>query len=173
MSDLEDTNTKAFDRLLRQREIEEKGRLGNYRYFQDCYGNRYGWYTHKQADGKFHAFIYNIRSRKTRCRVFAKRYRAKHWVSQNCTMRITEQRVIIEANKARRAQIEAQKPKLSIEQTTIKKSTELIGHYESLQKKTQAKIKGLVTRSRTYKRRINYHQKKIQNILSLAKVVET
>lgn len=166
MSDLEEENTIAFERLLARKEIEEKGKQGRYRYYADLRGNKYGWYVSRQSDGKFHAFIYNARTGKSKTRIFARKVKAKRWLNRKCSKSITQQRRVIEARKERKMILESQKPKMTEQQKAIQKSESMIKHYNILQAKIQSKIKGLVTRSKTYRKRMKYHERKILSLQS-------
>lgn len=168
MSWIEEQNLKAFNRLLAQKEIQERGRAGNYRYYNDSYGNIYAWYTQKQKDGKFHAFIQNARSNKMHTRIFSKRNKAKAWVYARCIKAKEKQQKIIKQNAIRKAELEAAKPKLTQEQITAKKLQQKIEHYQKLQKKTLTKIRSLNTRYKKYQKRIKYCEKRLEQIQSIS-----
>jgi hypothetical protein len=56
-------NLKAHNKLLDLQEFEKHGLQGNYRYYQDRYGNEYRWNVNVQKDGNFHGRIWNKRSK--------------------------------------------------------------------------------------------------------------
>jgi len=163
-SDIEKENLDAYNKLLDQKEIEDKGRLGNYRYYKDKIGNRYGWYTNKQKDGKFHAFIWNKRSRNTKRRIFAKRKTAKKWCHENFSKANNRQLDVIKARQKRKEEREALKPKLTPTQKAIKRYTDKIEHYNGLIKKCDVKIKSQTTRKKTYIKKWKYCLRQIEKI---------
>jgi len=157
---LEEENLKAFEKLLKQAEIEKQGRLGSYHYYRDQYDGRYGWYVSRQKDGKFHAFINT--KRKHKVRTFTKKRKAIEWAYNNWRKRNDRQKA---AKKIRAITREAAKPVLTGTQRYLITCEKAITHNQALLKRNQAKIKSLMTRSKTYQRRIKYYQKK-KNMLA-------
>lgn len=151
-SSTQDENLKAFDRLMKRREFEQKQREGSTRYYEDLYGNRYGWYVARQSDGKFHAFITRKRA-STKHRAFRTKKKAISWAYQNFQKHNDRQ---VSNRKKRREIAESKKPKLTEPELREKKYRDIVSHNEKLLKKNQSKIKSLETRSKTYKKRIKY-----------------
>lgn len=164
--DVERTNLRAFDKLMGIKQAEEKGALGRCGYWEDLYGNRYGLYYARQADGKFHAFIWK-KSGKDVIRKFAKRRKANEWAWKHYSEHNDRQ---LKARESRRAKAEAKKPHLTDEQKKVMQCEKKLEHYRQLRDKNEKKIKSLQTRSKTYTRRIRYYIVKLQSIKDVEKL---
>jgi len=140
--------------------------IGTHKGYRDKYENIYCWYTSKQDDGKYHAFIRNKRSGKKRTRIFGKKKTAMRWCLTNCRKAIEIQNKAITETKRKKSVKEAKKPQLTTRQIAFKKAENKIKHYRKLQDKCNRKIKSLVTRQKTYQKKINYHQKRCNSLKS-------
>lgn len=116
MTDLYEKNERELNELLDRKERLEKHDLSRYRYYTDELGNIYAWHTHRQEDGKFHAYITNRRSGKTKRRTFSKRKSAKDWVRRNAMKnRVLQKERSIEQMK-RKEILKSQQPVKTPEQ---------------------------------------------------------
>lgn len=161
---VEQDNLEAFERLLTVQEHEEESDRRNYKFYRDLYGNEYIWYTHRQSDDKFHAEIFNSRSKKRRKRYFARKKSALKWLRGRYYKATKKQKVVIEQRVKRKQERDALKPKLTEREKTVIHAEKKIKNYENLISKADRKIKSLMTRKKNYTKKIKYHKKKIQEV---------
>jgi len=164
MTPLEDENIKAFTKLLDVKEHEDKIDQSRYRYYEDHYNNQYRWTTHRQADGKFHAFIMKAKHArgwqtftKTKTRYFVQRKSAKAYCLKAYVKANDHQTEVLARREVRKAQYKASKPKV----TKSDKIQAKIQHFNHLVKKTETKVKAHTTRLRKYQKKIKYYQKEL------------
>lgn len=180
MNEIEKDNLNAYTKLLKEQESLSNADKERYRYFEDLYGNHYIWFTHKQNDGKWHAVIKKANRSKrkgwlfydtVKTRYFAKRKTAKQFCLDSCLKASKHQRKVINDRELRKqAKIDAQ-PKLTKDEKYTKDAKAKIAHYEKLIAKADTKIKSLVTRKKTYSKRIKYYQKQILVRASIPKTL--
>ena len=169
MSEREQENTEAFNKLLDEKEHMDTADMKRYRYYEDLYNNQYRWYTHKQNDGKFKAVIVNAKIKHgwlyyttKKSRSFVRRRTAKSWCLKYYMKASEHQKIVIHKRAERKqARLDA-KPKLTKNDKSRVYNEEKITHYEKLQAKCDTKIKTLTTRKKTYQKRIRYHKKRIE-----------
>ena len=171
-SEVEKDNLDAMDKLFSEKESMNKQDQDRYRYYEDLYGNEYRWTTHKQDDGKFKATILKsklsgnwLTYKTTKERSFVKRKTAKSWCLKHCQKAKKHQRVVLDARTQRKQQRLDAKPKLTSTQISIKIAEDKVKHYKKLQVKCDSKIKTLLTRKKTYLKKIKYHEKRITSFI--------
>ncbi len=172
-SEIEKENMDAMNRLFAEKESLDERDQSRYRYYEDLYNNQYRWTTHKQEDGKFHASIEKvktshgwIRFTTKKTRYFVKRSSAKAWCLNQVLKAKKHQKVVLDARAKRKQERLDSKPKLTPAQKAIKIAESKIQHYKKLQVKCNRKMRSLVTRNKTYQKRIKYHQKRIKELSS-------
>jgi len=171
LTDQEEENLEAMDKLFAEKESMDKQDQKRYRYYGDLYGNEYRWTTHKQDDGKFKATILKvstsggwIRHTKTKERSFVKRRTAKSWCLKHCQKANQHQRVVLNARAERKQQRLDAKPKLTPAQISFKHAESKLQHFEKLKVKGNKKIKSLQTRNKNYQKRMGYYQKRMEKL---------
>lgn len=169
LKEYEKENIDAMERLFAEKESIDTQDQDRYRYYADLYGNEYRWTTHKQEDGKFHATYLKLKVSRNwhtlnvkKTKYFVKRSSAKAWCLKLVQKTNKHQKVVLDARAERKQQRLDAKPKLTLEQKAIKIAESKIQHYKKLQVKCSTKMKSLVTRQKTYHKRINYHKKRIE-----------
>ena len=163
--ELEKQNLKEFNELCDLKDFEDKGIHGNWRYFQDDYGNKYRWYVQKQADGKFHGKIWNRRSRNITTHI--KRVKKKmviRFMNKKCNEANNRFYKAQQAKRKRQEIRDAAKPKFTKEELQAKAVNEKIRRLEQNIKKNESKIKASQTRIKNYRQKIKYHQRRLASI---------
>lgn len=168
---LEEDNQRAFERMLDERESQEKQNINKYRYFEDLYNNQYRWTIYKQKDDKFHAYIYKHSNTngwgkltKVKDRAFRKRKDAKSYCINAYGVASNHQRVVLDNRQKRKEERLASKPQYTKEQTILIESKKQIEHYNKLISRADTKIKSAETRKKTYLKRIKVFQKRIERM---------
>ena len=164
MTELYDKNLQELDRLFKEKEKLNDFDLKRYRWYSDELGNRYAWKTHKQEDGKFHAYIQNKRSGNIKRRTFSKRKSAKAWALKKMQQARAVQKVHGIESMKRKEAIEAAKPKVTPEQA---KKQDIMNKIAMLKKRNLSKerrIKTLKTWIKKDDKKIKYHTKRLSTL---------
>lgn len=160
--------TKSNEKIAQVNQYE--GTVPNnkhFRYYEDLNLNQYRWTTHRQSDGKFHAFYmraiqnkYNLSYKQLKTISFKKKRLAIAWCLKRYLKAKERQHNVINARAIRKKARLDSIPKQTKSQFAIEKRK----HYEKLQKdlnkKIDKQIKTLKTRCRTYQKKINYYKKR-------------
>jgi len=169
MTEQEDENLEAMDKLYAEKETMDEQDQNRYRYYEDLYNNQYRWSTHKQDDGKFTATYLKYYSSRgwghlkvMKVRSFVKRRTAKAWCLKQVRKAKAHQKIVLDARAKRKQQRRDAKPKYTKSETAIQESKKQIEHYNKLIAKADTKIKTANTRKRTYLKRIKYYQRRIE-----------
>jgi len=167
----EDENNEAFERLLDERESNEKLDMNRYRYFEDLYNNQYRWWTHRQEDGKFKAEILTLSSKggwgiykSKSVKHFRKRKDAKSWAMKHYLKAKENQKGVLRRRVERKQERLDAKPTYSEDQIRVMDSKKQIHHYEELIKRADIKIRSAETRKNTYEKRIRVMQRRIDKV---------
>ena len=169
LTNIEEDNIKAFERMLDEKESLEKQNKNHYRYFEDLYGNQYRWTIYKQDDDKFHAIIMKavrrdnwVTFRKSKERAFTKRKTAKNYCIKAYHKAKNHQKIVLDTRANRKQERLDAKPKFTKEELNKQKTEKDISHYNKMIAKTDTKIKSLTTRRKTYERRIKVLERRWQ-----------
>lgn len=157
--------------------------MGNYRYYNDSYGNEYRYSVEKQSDGKYHVEIvkkcsipkelHRYREVITKKRTFAKKKTAIDYCSKMSRKASKHQDEVLkkreEAKAKRKAEKKAKEPK-GKERTKIQykkkaeHTKELIKNIDKKIKEVESKKKGLLSRRKTYEKKLKYYQKAFKKV---------
>jgi hypothetical protein len=161
LTELYEKNLEELDRLFKEKEKLNSIDLTRYRWWSDELGNRYAWKTHKQEDGKFHAYIQNKRSVSIKKRIFSKRKSAKAWALKKMKQARAVQKIHGIESMKRKEAIQELKPKVTPEQA---KKQEIMNKITMLQKRNTSKerrIKTLKTWIKKDTKKIKYYIKRL------------
>lgn len=155
--------------------------MGNYRYYNDSYGNEYRYSVEKQSDGKYHVEIVKLRKAGlhryreviTKKRSFAKKRTAIVYCGRMSRKASEHQDKVLkkreEAKAKRKAEKKAKEPK-GKERTKIQykkkaeHTKELIKNIDKKIKEVESKKKALVSRRKTYEKKLKYYQKAFKKV---------
>lgn len=147
---------------------------GNFRYYDDEYGNQYRYSVQRQSDGKFHAVYMKLIKGYPYYRLiktvrYTKKKTAMKWCLNKRNKAKEHQIEVLKNRSKRKEEREKAKPKLSKEETTMIKAMKEVTHFQKLVKKCDTKIRSATTRKKTYQKKIKYYSKKVTKILTAQK----